>query len=85
MTNVLGIPLECVASEQGPGLGGAMLAMVACGAYASVEAAAEKLVAVSETVEPETELMALYEKKYRKFRQIYPACKELFAELVKEN
>ena len=85
MTNVLGIPLECVASEQGPGLGGAMLAMVACGAYASVEAAVEKLVAVSETVEPETELMALYEKKYRKFRQIYPACKELFAELVKEN
>lgn len=85
MANVLGIRLECVASEQGPGLGGAMLAMVACGAYSSVEAAAEKMVAVSETVEPEAELTALYEKRYQKFKKIYPACKELFAALKEEN
>ena len=81
MANVLGIPLECVASEQGPGLGGAMLAMVACGAYDSVTDAAEHLVSVVEVVEPETELTALYEDKYQKFKKIYPACKELFAEL----
>ena len=83
MANVLGIPLECVASEQGPGLGGAMLAMVACGAYDSVTDAAEYLVSVVEVVEPETELTALYEDKYQKFKKIYPACKELFAELQK--
>ena len=83
MANVLGIPLECVVSEQGPGLGGAMLAMVACGAYESVEAAAERLVSVAEVVEPDAELTALYESKYQKFKKIYPACKELFAELQK--
>ncbi len=85
MANVLGIRLECVASEQGPGLGGAMLAMVACGAYPTVEAAAEKMVAVAETVEPEPKLMACYEKRYQKFKKIYPACKELFAALKEEN
>ena len=78
MANVLGAELRSPASEQGPGMGGAMLAMVACGAYESVEDACEKLVAVAETVKPEPELTALYEKRYQQFRKIYPAVKELF-------
>ena len=78
MANVLGAELRSPASEQGPGMGGAMLAMVACGAYESVGAACEKLVAVAETVKPEPELTALYEKRYQQFRKIYPAVKELF-------
>ena len=84
MANVLGIELQCVASEQGPGLGGAMLAMVACGEYPSVEAACEKLVSVASTIKPDAELTARYEKRYQQFRKIYPACKDLFAELIKE-
>ena len=79
MANVLGAKLECPVSEQGPGMGGAMLAMVACGAYATVAHAVDALVAVAEVVEPEAELTALYEKRYQQFKKIYPACKELFA------
>lgn len=84
MANVLNIPLNSPASEQGPGVGGAMLAMVACGEYATVQDACNAMVSVASTVEPEPELAALYEKRYQQFRQIYPACKNLFAELVKE-
>lgn len=84
MANVLNIPLNSPASEQGPGMGGAMLAMVACGEYATVQDACDAMVSVASTVEPEPELAALYEKRYQQFRQIYPACKNLFAELVKE-
>lgn len=84
MANVLNIPLNSPASEQGPGMGGAMLAMVACGEYATVQDACNAIVSVASTVEPEPELAALYEKRYQQFRQIYPACKNLFAELVKE-
>ena len=84
MANVLNVQLQCVASEQGPGLGGAMLAMVACGAYATVADACKALVSVASTVEPETELVERYEKRYQQFRKIYPACKDLFAELIKE-
>ena len=84
MANVLNVQLQCVASEQGPGLGGAMLAMVACGAYPTVADACKALVSVASTVEPETELVERYEKRYQQFRKIYPACKDLFAELIKE-
>lgn len=81
MANVLNVSLQCVASEQGPGLGGAMLAMVACGAFASVEEACDKLVTVSETIFPEPALAARYEARYQQFRKIYPACKPLFAQM----
>ena len=60
----------------------AMLAAVACGEYKNVEEAAEKLVKVIGTVEPEPELVEKYEAKYQQFRQIYPACKPLF-ELIR--
>lgn len=84
MANVLNIELQCVASEQGPGLGGAMLAMVACGAYPSVEEACNALVAVSETITPDAALAARYEAQYQQFKKIYPACKPLFAQMQEE-
>ncbi len=82
--NVLGIPLELVKTEQGPGYGGAMLAMVGCGRFESVQAAADALVEVAATVQPEPELTALYEERYRQFQNIYPACKELFAKIISD-
>lgn len=79
LANVLGIPLDTMATEQGPGYGAAILAMVCCGAFDSVQQAAQVLVQVKDTVEPQPELVARYEAKYQKFRQIYPACRGLFA------
>ena len=84
MANVLNIPLHSPASEQGPGMGGAMLAMVACGAYPDVQTVCSRLVHISSTMNPTPELAAKYERRYQAFKQIYPACKGLFAELVKE-
>ena len=79
--NVLGIPLDMVKTEQGPGYGGAMLAMVGCGEYDSVQAAADALVELASTTEPEPELTERYEEQYRKFQKIYPAVKALFPEI----
>jgi len=79
--NVLNCELEIPVSEQGPGMGGAMLAMVTCGEYDSVKTCCEKLTSVASTVKPEPALVAKYEAKYQQFKKIYPACKELFAEL----
>ena len=81
LANVLNIRLESPASEQGPGMGGAMLAMVACGAYPSVQAVCDQFVKVATVVEPEQALVAKYEKRYSRFKKIYPACKDLFAAL----
>ena len=47
----------------------------------SVREACAKLVKVSETVKPEPELTAKYEKRYQAFRQIYPALKGVFPAL----
>ena len=76
------ILVDGIESEEGPAMGGAMLAAVACGEYASVEEIAEKFVKVTGTVEPDPELVAKYEDRYQKFRQIYPACRPLF-EIIK--
>ena len=78
IANIMNLKVDMIESEEGPALGGAMLAAVACGEYKNVEEAAGKLVKVIGTVEPEPELAAKYEEKYRQFRQIYPACKPLF-------
>ena len=82
MANVLGIPVDIMKSEEGPGLGGAMLAAVACGEYPSVEEAAAHIVKVVDTVEPDPELVEKYEARYQQFRQIYPTCKELFPKIL---
>ena len=81
MANVLGIPLDLLKTEQGPGYGGAILAMVGCGEYKNVDEACGKLVEVADTVYPEEELTALYEKRYNNFKKIYPALKNVFKEL----
>ncbi len=84
LANVLNIPLESPASEQGPGMGGAMLAMVAAGACPDVGAVCDALVSVASVTAPEPELAEKYEKRYAHFRKIYPACRELFASLAEE-
>ena len=78
IANVLNLKVDVLESEEGPSMGGAMLAAVACGEYASVEEIAAKVVKVVETVEPDAELAAKYEERYREFKEIYPACKPLF-------
>lgn len=78
IANILNLKVDIPESEEGPALGGAMLAAVGCGEYPDVETAAKKLVKVVDTVEPEEELVAKYEEKYQKFKKIYPVVKELF-------
>ena len=80
--NVLNTKLDIVESEQGPSMGGAMLAMVADGTYPSVQEVCNKLVSVVDTVEPEPELVALYEARYRQYRKIYPIMKDLFPQIL---
>ena len=84
MVNVLNIPLDSVVTEQGPGYGGAMLAMVGCGTYESVQEAADKLVSIASTVYPDAEIATRYEEKYQKFKKIYPTLKLLFQTLKED-
>ena len=78
IANVLNIKVDIIESEEGPALGGAILAAVACGEYESVEAAANQLVKVIDTIEPDQDVAKKYEIQYNKFIQIYPTVKDLF-------
>lgn len=78
IANILNVKVDVIESEEGPALGGAMLAAVACGEYASVEEAASKIVKIIDTVEPTKELVDRYEEKYQQFKEIYPTCKPIF-------
>ena len=82
LANILNIPLNLPVTEQGPGYGGAMLAMVTCGKYKTVIDAAKDLIKVKATINPDKEIAERYEKKYQQFKQIYPTNKELFKVFV---
>ena len=82
LANVLGIPLDLPATEQGPGYGAALLALVACGRYRNVAEVSRAMLHIQATVQPDPELTALYDARYAEFKQIYPACKPLFASLA---
>ena len=78
IANIFNIDVDVLETEEGPSMGGAMLAAVACGEYTSVEEAAAAIVKVVDTVSPDPELAAKYEERYQQFRTIYPALKDVY-------
>jgi xylulokinase len=83
IANILNLKVDVIESEEGPAMGGAMLAAVANGEYASVEEIAAKVVKIVDTVEPDPALVAKYEERYQQFKEIYPACKPVFDIITK--
>lgn len=79
--NVLNIKIGIPQTEEGPGYGGAVLAMVGDGEFESVNDCCEKFVKIKKIIEPKSEIAARYEEKYQKFKKIYPAMKQLFKEI----
>jgi xylulokinase len=82
LADLYNCPVKTVKSKQGPALGVAILALVACGAYKSVPEAASAIVAVDKICEPIKENVPAYEKYYRLYDKVYPSLKENFAALA---
>ena len=78
LANVMDMEIVTLENEQGPAIGGAMLAAVGCGEYRDVYEAAEKIVKYGKSYLPDKDLTAKYEERYKKFRKIYPTVKDLF-------
>ncbi len=82
LANILDLELIAPETEQGPGLGGAILAAVACGVFPDVQAAVVALVKPSGAqTTPDKALTALYNERYGVFRSLYPALKAPFRTL----
>ncbi len=81
LANVLNIKIILPKTEQGPGYGAAMLAMVGCGKFKNVFDCGEKFFKEKAVVLPESEIANRYNAQYEKFRKIYPAVENLYKEI----
>ncbi len=82
LANILDLELIAPETEQGPGLGGAILAAVGCGVFPDVPSAVQALVKPSGArTAPEKSLTALYNERYGVFCALYPALKAPFKSL----
>ena len=82
MKNWVQISLQIPTTENGPAYGGAMLAMVGCGEYKSVNECCEKFVTIQKTLSPDKQLSEKYQKRYDVFKSIYPQMKSLFKQMA---
>lgn len=80
LANVLNMDIAIPVAEEGPGMGGAMLAMIGNGRYADAAACADEFVHIKEVIHPDEKLIALYEKQYQRYRMLYPALKAFYIE-----
>ena len=78
IANVFNMEVDIPVSEEGPAMGGAMLAAVGCGVFGSVKEAADAIVKVKETIKPNPQVSARYEKRYQIFKNIYPSLKSIY-------
>ena len=75
LANVLGADIYLTEPEQGPSMGGAFLAMTACGEYDTVYEAADATVKKTLAVKCDPVLKKIYDQGYAAYRQLYPALK----------
>ncbi|MBO0454875.1 xylulokinase [Candidatus Enterococcus murrayae] len=75
--NIFDTPIVTLKTEQGPGLGAAMLAAVGCQWFSDLRECADQFVAYKEAVQPQPQQVERYKKVYARYRKIYSATKEL--------
>lgn len=78
IANVLNMEIVTLQKEEGPAFGGAILAAVGCGEYDNVYEAAKRLVQEKKVYSPDMVLSEKYEKKYKRFKEIFSAAEVLF-------
>ncbi|TYR73540.1 xylulokinase [Rossellomorea vietnamensis] len=69
--------IEKLASEQGPGMGAAMLAAFGCGWYPTLKECAKDFISVSKTYEPIPENVETYKKVFAVYQEIYNQTREM--------
>jgi xylulokinase len=77
IANILNVKVNFMQTEQGPGYGGAILAMVACNKFKDCDAAISALVKKKSFILPDANVVERYKAKYQKYLNIYPNIKNI--------
>lgn len=80
LSDVLNLPLRTVGPSEGAPLGAAMLAAVGAGEFPSVVEAGKEWLTGLVSVEPNDSVKTAYGDAYGRYRALYPALKNMFAE-----
>lgn len=75
--DIFNTPVVTLATEQGPGMGAAMIAAVGAGWFTDFEACTDVFVNHQEEVRPNPENVKRYDASYKLYREIYPTIKDL--------
>ncbi|RIW37353.1 xylulokinase [Bacillus salacetis] len=79
--DIFNAKIEKLSSEQGPGMGAAMLAAYGTGWYSSLKECADKFLQTSKTYHPIPENVENYKKVFAAYQQIYHMTKEMNEQL----
>ncbi|WP_456274660.1 xylulokinase [Bacillus sp. AK031] len=79
--DIFNAEIEKLASEQGPGMGAAMLAAYGCGWFSSLKECANEFIQTSKTYYPIPENVEAYQKLFALYQQVYGQTSELNARL----
>lgn len=80
--NIFNTPVTPLETEQGPGMGAAMLAAVGTGWFENLQACSTVFVNYLEPIPPQSEEVEKYNEMYNIYQEVYPAIKETSHQLV---
>jgi len=83
IASILGLQMQTLNVDEGPGLGAALLAGVGTGAFTTVKEAADALLKVTNTIEPNAEWSKVYQDVYQVYKSLYPALKPMYDQMAK--
>lgn len=83
LADVFGVTIQEINTNQGGGLGAAILAATGAGLYKTVEEGCDKMISVTNHVEPIAENVERYEKVYPLYQKLYGDLQEWFKESSK--
>ena len=72
----------CLKTEQGPGVGAAMLAAVGLGWFEDLRECAATFVSYEKAIQPNQESVSQYQRVYQLYQQTYSATRNICHELV---
>lgn len=83
IASILGLQVQTLNNDEGPGLGAALLAGVGVGAFTNAKEASEAVLKVISTTDPNEEWIKPYQDIYQVYKNLYPALKPMYDQIAK--
>ncbi len=82
IASILGLQVQTLNNDEGPGMGAALLAGVGTGVFSDLREASDTILTVTSTVDPNTEWAEVYQELYPVYKGLYKALKPSYDALA---